>query len=139
MPLRNKCAKPKPEINTKGLTEGQIVHLTNIFRCFGENDFTIGLLAEKTNINPSTIGFHMANLHERGLLHMERRGGNPAIYHLMVTPESHPECFTQSDGETKRLSDAESSGMTRSEYAATVSSPQRSIAAAGAQRYQPIA
>ena len=133
------CATLKPEINTKGLTEGQIVHLTNIFRCFGENDFTIGLLAEKTNTNPSTIGFHMANLHERGLLHMERRGGNPSIYHLMVTPESHPECFTQSNDETKRSSDAETSGMTRSEYAATVSSPQRSIAAAGAQRYQPIA
>ena len=133
------CATLKPEINTKGLTEGQIVHLTNIFRCFGENDFTIGLLAEKTNTNPSTIGFHMANLHERGLLHMERRGGNPAIYHLMVTPESHPECFTQINDEPKRSSDAESSQVTRSEYAATVSSPQKSIAAAGAQRYQPIA
>ena len=133
------CSTLKPEINTEGLTDGQIVHLTNIYRCFGENDFTIGLLAEKTNTNPSTIGFHMANLHERGLLHMERRGGHPSLYRLMVTPESHPECFTQSNDEPKRLSDAETSGMTRSEYAATISSPQRSIAAAGAQRYQPIA
>ena len=124
------CPTPKPAINTEGLTEIQISHLTNILRYFGENDFTIALLAERSNTSPSTIGFHMANLYERGLLHMERRGGHPSIYHLIVTPESHPECFLQSDEEMKTLSEAGSSRMIRPGYAA--SSPLRSVAMAGA-------
>lgn len=123
------CSTPKPAINTEGLTESQIFHLTNILRYFGENDFTIGLLAERSNTNPSTIGFHMGNLHERGLLYMERRGGHPSVYHLMVTPESHPECFSQSDDEAKMPSEAVSSRTIRSGY--TVSSSLRGVAMAG--------
>lgn len=43
----------------------------------------------------------MANLHERGLSYMERRGGPPSVFHLMVTLESHLVCLSQGDDVAK--------------------------------------
>lgn len=123
------CEAPSSDVNIDGLTEGQIFYLTHIYRNFGQQEFTIGQIAEQVNANPSTAGFHMANLHERGLLRMRRRGNRPSTYQLAICPDDYPECFDDCDRDAEMQMLTSSARTVRAGYAA--SAPLRTAVAVG--------
>lgn len=75
-----------PEVRVKGLLPEMKSLMTEIYRRFGCGEFTLAQIAkgyEKKRV---------MRLIKRGMICMERKS-NTYVYKLLVTPETHPECF----------------------------------------------
>ena len=72
-----------PDVRVKDLTLEMKALLTEIYQRFGRGEFTARQIPKNTT---------RKKLVRRGVISMERKN-QTYVYRLLVTPETHPECF----------------------------------------------
>ena len=73
-------------------------YLTRVFSQYGNREFTTNDFGELLGLSKYQTPLCLDSLFERGILERRREGYNQAAkYHIVITPEEHPECFAAAE------------------------------------------
>ena len=84
---------PPPAVRDYGLTEMQTGFVTNLYRFFRNDQFTIRDCLSKMDAPAHVISFQIQNFVERDILQIMDTVGGLNYYQFTITPETHPKCF----------------------------------------------
>ena len=89
--------KPQDEIPFYSLTEAQRVCMTLLYKRYAHRPFTTEEAEKCMQKTNSATKYHLMHLTRLGLLECQKEKDYFTTYHVAVTPEKHPECFTNTE------------------------------------------
>ncbi len=87
------CDHIRKGVRTDDLTSSQKQYLSRLYGFFAEEEFTVEDCADAMGQQASSSYFNLNNFAEREIVAQRGKIGQANRYVLLVTPDSHPECF----------------------------------------------